>query len=100
MSPLVKQDKISSISAVANLWLAMIWVAVSISVFFACYEASLVPTWMFVSTFQLIAHVPLVAQNLPSNAHYFMLTLLNLARFNIDGLSSALDDVSSQMSDI
>ena len=51
MSPLVEKDKVASISAVANLWLAMIWVAVSISVFFACYEASLVPTWMFVSTF-------------------------------------------------
>lgn len=99
ISPLVEEEKISSISAVANLWLAMIWVAVSISVIFACYEASLVPTWMFVSTFQLIAHVPLVAVNLPSNAHYFLLTLLNLARFNIDGLNSAIEDISSQMSD-
>ena len=47
------------------------------------------------STFQLIAHVPLVAQNLPANAHYFLLTFTNLARFNIDGLNSAIDDLSS-----
>ena len=43
--------------------------------------------------------MPLVAVNLPSNAHYFLLTLLNLARFNIDGLNSAFEDLSSQLSD-
>ena len=37
LSPLVKKEEISSINFVANLWLAMIWVAVSISLFFAIY---------------------------------------------------------------
>lgn len=37
LSPLVKTEEIASINFVANLWLAMIWVAVSISFFFAIY---------------------------------------------------------------
>lgn len=42
---------------------------------------SLLPTWMFVNSLQLVAHLPLLNMSLPANAHIFMIKFLDLVRW-------------------
>jgi len=42
---------------------------------------SLLPTWMFINTLQLIAHLPLLNSEMPGNAHYFLSKYLDYVRW-------------------
>ena len=99
LTPLVKQSKVDAIETLANLWLALILIATVISITLAVFQGSLVSTWMLINTLQLIAHVPLIANRLPSNAHYFLLNFLSVVRLNVELVNSQLDTLSSQLSE-
>lgn len=99
LKPLVKQSKVDAIETLANLWLALILIATVISITLAVFQGSLVSTWMLINTLQLIAHVPLIANRLPSNAHYFLLNFLSVVRLNVELVNSQLDTLSSQLSE-
>ena len=45
----------------------------------------------------MIAHVPLIASQLPANAHYFLLNLLSLVRLNFENLNAVLDDADAKL---
>lgn len=55
-----------------------------IASFIALFQGSLLSTWMFINSLQLIAHIPLVQANLPANLYAFMTKLLSLVRFDIE----------------
>ena len=61
-------------------------------------QGSLVLTWLFINSLQLIAHVPLIAARLPANANIMLGRLLGFTRLNIDALSEALDTPESVIS--
>ena len=67
------------------------------SFFLAIFGGSLIQTWLFINALQLIAHLPLISQNLPANAHYFLLNLLSLVRLNFEWLNTSIDEISSLM---
>ena len=67
------------------------------SFFLAIFGGSLIQTWLFINTLQLIAHLPLISQNLPANAHYFLLNFLSLVRLSFESLNSSIDQIGSQM---
>ena len=83
--------------ALANLWIALISLAVMISLVLSIFQGSLVSTWMLVNTLQLIAHLPLIATKLPANAHYFLLNLLSVVRLSFEQFNAAIDDLDSQI---
>jgi hypothetical protein len=53
----------------------------------------LLPVWMFINSMQLIVHVPLIAIQLPGNAHYFLLE--NLKIFKLDFVSDYSSEYNS-----
>lgn len=55
---------------------------------------------MLINSLQLIAHVPLIANKLPANAHYFLLNFLGLVRFNFEFINSQLDSLSQKMGEM
>ena len=81
----------------ANMWLYQICIAVTISFFLAIFQGSLVSTWMLINSMQLMAHVPLISDKLPANAHYFLLNFLSLVRLNIEGMGSSLDQLDLKL---
>jgi len=99
LTPLIKKSVTDGIDSLGNLWLALILTAVTISLFLAVFQGSLVSTWMLINSLQLIAHVPLIAIKLPANAHYFLLNFLSLARVNFEFFNSQIDTVSQQVSE-
>jgi len=99
LSPLVNKDTASRTEYIVNLWLSMICIGLAISVFLAIFEGSLISTWIFINSMQLIAHVPLISSKLPANAHYFFLNFMGLVRFNLETINSSLDTVSSKLLD-
>ena len=58
----------------------------------AIWSGSLVPLWMFVNSLSLIAHVPLLSENLPSNLSYCLVKILDIVRLNIIKLKPDKDD--------
>ena len=42
---------------------------------------SLLPTWIFINSLQIIAHTVLLKTLMPANAHYFLSTYLNWLRW-------------------
>ena len=85
------------LDALSNLVVAVICLVVGIAIFVAAFRGSLVSTWIFINTLQLIAHVPLVATKLPANAHYFLLNLLSFVRLNFQSVSSSIDSIQAKM---
>ena len=47
-----------------------------------CTLGTLLPTWMFINTMQLLAHVPLLNAQLPSTVQSLLLELLSLTRLD------------------
>ena len=45
---------------------------------------SLLPTFMFLNSMQLIVHTPLLATNMPGNLHMFLLKYLDMLRLKVD----------------
>ena len=41
---------------------------------------SLLPTWMFVNSLQIVAHTPLLNSEMPGNVQYFMSDYLKIVR--------------------
>ena len=48
----------------------------------------LLPTWMFLNSFQLLVHAPMLATYMPPNLHYFLVDYLNLIRLHSKKLSN------------
>lgn len=94
-TPFVEEDEVSSMEALANLWIVIMSLAAMISLVLALFQGSLVSTWMLVNTLQLIAHLPLIATKLPANAHFFLLNLLSVVRFGFEKFNAAVDDLDS-----
>ena len=43
----------------------------------------MLPVWMFLNSLQLVAHLPLVATDMPANLHYILIKHLDLVRLRI-----------------
>lgn len=82
-----------------NLWLALIWITLVITFVLAYFKGSLVSSWIFLSSLQLVAHIPLLDIKLPGNSHFFLKSILNFTRLNFEALNSTLDDLESKMQD-
>jgi len=52
---------------------------------------------MLINSLQLIAHVPMIANRLPSNAHYFLLNFLSIVRLNFESINAQIDTLSGTM---
>jgi len=99
LPPLVNKSTSAQIESIGNLWLSLICIGVAVSFFLAIFQGSLVTTWMFINSLQLITHVPLISEKLPANANYFFLNFASVARFNIESINSTLDTVASKLID-
>ena len=99
LPPLVNKETASRTEYIGNLWLSLICIGLAVSLFLAIFQGSLISTWMFINSMQLIAHVPLISSKLPANAHYFFLNFMGLVRFNLETINSSLDTVSSKLLD-
>lgn len=88
LGPLTRKSEVLAVETVGHLWIALVLIATVISITLAMFQGSLVSTWMLINTLQLIAHVPLIANRLPSNAHYFLLNLLSVVRLNVEYVNS------------
>lgn len=100
MKPLVKNSVIAGLQTLGHLWVSLILIAIAVSFFLAVFfEGSLVSTWMLINSMQLIAHVPLIANRLPSNAHYFLLNLLSVVRLNFESINTQIESLSERMSE-
>lgn len=97
LKPLVKKSMTIGIETLGNFWLSLILISLTISFFLAIFSGSLVSTWMLINSLQLIAHLPLIANRLPSNAHYFLLNFLGLVRFNFASITAQIDTISGSM---
>lgn len=95
--PLVEKTQSKSSEAIADLWLSLIWVSLAITFLLAIFQGSLVTTWIFVNSLQLIAHVPLISARLPPNAHYFLLNFLGLTRLNFQAFNEAVDSMDAKL---
>ena len=97
MPALLEFQETKMLDALSNLVVGLICLVVGISMLVAAFRGSLVSTWIFINTLQLIAHVPLVATKLPANAHYFLLNLLSFVRLNFQSVSSSIDSIQAKM---
>lgn len=52
---------------------------------------SLLPTWMFINSLQIIAHMPLMNSLMPGNAHYFLTKYLDMVRWRNKDFNKWLD---------
>ena len=69
-------DRIDHLDIVNDV---LIFIAVAVVPFF--FFGTLLPTWLFFNTIQLIAYTPLVSAEMPPNALYFLQKYLKLMRF-------------------
>ena len=67
----------------STLSLTFILIVVSIAFILALNKGSLVGTWIFINSLQMMAHLPLISTGLSANARYFMRPLLDLTRLNL-----------------
>ena len=56
---------------------------------------SLLPTWMFINSLQIIAHMVLLKTLMPGPAHYFLTKYLNWLRWYDEDLMEWLEDEST-----
>jgi hypothetical protein len=73
--------------SIGYLWVSLICIAIIVSLFLAIFQGSLISTWIFINSLQLIAHVPLIAKNMPANANYFFLNLLSIVRLSLESIN-------------
>lgn len=52
---------------------------------------------MLINSMQLIAHIPLLANKLPANAHYFLLNFLGFVRLNFEYVNAQMDTLKDSM---
>lgn len=52
---------------------------------------SLLPTWMFLNSLQLIVHVPMIDAHLPASLHYFLVNYLSVIRLNSEQIGSSVE---------
>ena len=55
---------------------------------------SLLPTWMFINSLQIIAHMVLLKTLMPGTSHYFLLKLLNWLRWYDEDFIESLEGTS------
>ena len=53
---------------------------------------SLLPTWMFINSLQIIAHMTLIKTLMPANVHYFLRKYLDLLRWHDSDFIEHLDN--------
>lgn len=87
------------VNYLANLWLSFIWFTLIVSFILAIFRGPLLSTWIFISSLQLIAHIPLLNVRLPANANIFLRNMLNFTRLNFAALESKLDDLEEDLQD-
>ena len=92
IGPLVPDDTSRKVNAFASIWVTCIWIALAITFLLALFQGSLVATWIFINTMQLIAHLPLITTKLPANANYFLLKFLSTVRLDFIGLNSRVEE--------
>lgn len=46
------------------------------------FGGRLLPTWMFLNSLQLLAHLPMLDAHVPANLHYYLVYYLSLIRLN------------------
>jgi hypothetical protein len=49
------------------------------------------PSWMFLNSLQLVAHLPLINTAMPANLHQFLRKYLDFVRLKIEGIAQDLD---------
>lgn len=59
-------------------WMALATLVLILPVITA---GSMLPTWMFINSLQIIAHLALVKTMIPANAHYFLKQYLDWLRW-------------------
>lgn len=65
-------------------------------VVFLGINANLLPTWMFVNSFQLIMHTALLSTSMPPNLNYFLYHFLSLLRLNPESLDISMEILMSE----
>jgi len=99
LPPLVSKNTYAQVESIGNLWLSLICIGISVALFLAIFKGSLVSTWIFINSLQLIAHVPLISGKMPANANYFFLKFMGIARLNIESFNCLLDTVATKLID-
>ena len=56
---------------------------------------SLLPTWMFINSLQIIAHMVLLKTLMPGNVHYFLTKYLNWLRWYDEDFMEWIEDGSA-----
>lgn len=51
---------------------------------------SLLPTWMFLNSLQLIVHTPMIDAHLPASLHYFLVNCLSPIRLHSDQIEDLI----------
>lgn len=92
--PILRQIKLDDAGAVDNLSYLNSWFLASILLIgpFASL-GSLLPTWMFINSLQLIAHTPLLNCDMPGNAQYFLNKYLDLVRWRNSDINDWLQSI-------
>lgn len=99
LPPLAKKETMNRVERIAYLWLVLVCIALVVSLILAAFRGSLVSTWLFINTMQLVAHIPMIAGKLPANAHYFFLSFMSLTSLSFEPVNSLLDDIESKAVD-
>ena len=77
----IEPSSADSVSTAQTFTSLAFWIAVIFVILLALCAGTLLPFWMFLNSLQLIAHLPMIRSNLPSQANYFLLKYLSLVRF-------------------
>ena len=67
---------------------SVVLAVIVLNVLFLGLGNQLLPIWMFVNSFHLIVHAPLLASYMPSNLSFFLMRYLNILRL----FSRPIDD--------
>ena len=78
------------IEQMSSLALALIYFTVGVAFLVALCCGPLLPFWMFLNSLILIAHLPLIKTGIPGQAHFFLLSILNVVRLHFETLEKAL----------
>lgn len=64
-----------------------------------CTLGTLLPTWMFINTMQLLVHLPLMNGQLPPAVHSILVELLSFAKLDWLAFSNKTQDSAALISE-
>ena len=70
-----------------KIFLVLVLIVMAIVVLLLFCGGRLIPTWMFLNSLSLIAHLPLLAVLMPSNLHYFLWKWLHVFQLHNYGMN-------------